>query len=271
MPVKGAKVINEDLIGSVYLKALRLFFESIADVTRFIMQFFREVFLPPYEFSEFLSISYKIGYKSLPLIIITGFIMGLVLTVQSRPTLVEFGAESWLPAMVAISIIREIGPVITALIFAGKVGSGIGAELASMKVTEQIDAMEVSGINPFKYLVVTRVVAGIIMLPALVIIGDAVSLYGAYIGCNLKSVVSFHFFFLQVFEKLTFSDIFPAFIKTFFFGFAVTIISCFKGYYANSGTEGVGEAANSSVVLGSLLIFIIDMIVVQITSLLNYT
>ncbi len=118
MPVKGAKVINEDFIGSTYFKALRLFFESIADVTRFIMQFFREVFLPPYEFSEFLSISYKIGYKSLPLVIITGFIMGLVLTVQSRPTLVEFGAESWLPAMVAISIIREIGPVITALIFA---------------------------------------------------------------------------------------------------------------------------------------------------------
>src|SRR5436189_5325914 len=122
--------------------------------TIFIARFFKEVIKPPYELKEFLRQCYTIGYKSMPLVAITGFIMGLVLTIQSRPTLAEFGAELWLPGMVALSIIREIGPVITALIFAGKVGSGIGAELASMKVTEQIDAMEVSGMNPFKYIVV---------------------------------------------------------------------------------------------------------------------
>src|ERR1035437_7153756 len=149
--------------GNSYIKNIKGFFEEVTQLTRFTFRFFKDVVKPPYEFNEFFKQSYLIGYKSFPLVAITGFIMGLVLTIQSRPTLVEFGAESWLPAMVAVSIIREIGPVITALICAGKVGSGIGAELASMKVTEQIDAMEVTGINPFKYIVVTRVVSATIM------------------------------------------------------------------------------------------------------------
>jgi phospholipid/cholesterol/gamma-HCH transport system permease protein len=248
---------------------IRTFFERVTELTRFTFHFFREAIRPPYEFNELIKQSYSIGYKSFPLVAITGFIMGLVLTIQSRPTLVEFGAESWLPAMVAVSIIREIGPVITALIFAGKVGSGIGAELASMKETEQIDAMEVSGINPFKYLVVTRIASATVMLPVLVIIADAISLYGAYVGVNLKGDVSFELFFLQVFGKLSFMDVFPSLIKTFFFGFFIALISCYKGYNANKGTVGVGEAANSAVILGSLSVFIIDMIAVQITSLFN--
>jgi len=244
------------------------FFNEIARLTLFAIRFFKELAIPPYEVKELLKQAYLLGYKSFPLIAVTGFIMGLVLTIQSRPTLAEFGAESWLPAMVAVSIIREIGPVITALIFTGKVGSGIGAELASMKVTEQIDAMEVSGANPFKYLIVTKILSATLMLPLLVIAADAISLYGAYIGVNLKGDVSFHLFFLQVFESLSFSDVFPAAIKTIFFGFAVGLIGCYKGYNANKGTVGVGAAANSAVVLGSLAIFIIDMIAVQITSLL---
>lgn len=248
---------------------LKRFFEEIARLTLFASRFFKEMVMPPYEFNELLKQSYLIGYKSLALVAITGFIMGLVLTIQSRPTLAEFGAESWLPAMVAVSIIREIGPVITALIFAGKVGSGIGAELASMKVTEQIDAMEVSGLNPFKYLVVTRVLSATLMLPVLVVASDAISLYGAYIGVNLRGDVSFHLFFLQVFEKLSFTDVFPAIIKTFFFGFFIGIISCYKGFNADKGTEGVGIAANSAVVLASLSVFILDMVAAQITSLLN--
>ncbi|MCE9539037.1 MAG: ABC transporter permease [Bacteroidetes bacterium] len=264
------KIKLEELIESSensYTKKLKNFFEEITSLTLFALRFFKEVVRPPYEFKEFVKQSYLIGYKSFPLVAITGLIMGLVLTIQSRPTLAQFGAESWLPAMVAVSIIREIGPVITALIFAGKVGSGIGAELASMKVTEQIDAMEVSGTNPFKYLVVTRVLSATFMLPVLVVAADAISLYGAYIGVNLEGDVSFHLFFLQVFEKLSFTDIFPAIIKTFFFGFMIALLSCYKGFNANKGTEGVGQAANSAVVLASLSIFIIDMIAVQITSL----
>jgi phospholipid/cholesterol/gamma-HCH transport system permease protein len=194
--------------------------------------------------------------------------MGLVFTIQSRPTLMDFGAESWLPAMVAVSIFREIGPVVTALIFAGKVGSGIGAELASMKVTEQIDAMEVSGNNPYKYIVVTRIVSATLMLPLLVIIADAVSLYGTYVGVNIEGDVSFHLFFLQIIEKLSFADIFPAIFKTFFFGFAIGLIACYKGLNASKGTEGVGTAANAAVVHGSIAVFVLDMVAVQLTSLL---
>ena len=249
------------------MEIAKKYFEEIGLLTRFTFRFFKEVIRPPYEFKELIKQCYRIGYKSCALISITGLIMGLVLTIQSRPTLAQFGAESWLPAMVAISIIREIGPVVTALIFAGKVGSGIGAELASMKVTEQIDAMEVSGINPYNYIVVTRILAATLMLPALVIFSDVISLYGGYIGVNLKGDVNMQLFFIKVFEKLSFSDIFPSIIKTIFFGFAIGLISCYIGYTSNKGTEGVGEAANIAVVFGSLSVFIIDMIAVQLTSL----
>ncbi len=261
--------INDWFSISAYLKTLKSFFDDVAELTLFTFRYLKEVVKPPYEFNELLKQSFIVGYRSLPLIAITAFIMGLVLTIQSRPTLAEFGAESWLPAMVAVSIVREIGPVITALIFAGKVGSSIGAELASMRVTEQIDAMEVSGINPFKFLVVTRILSTTIMLPVLVILGDAIALYGSFIGVNLEGHTSFQLFFYHVFQKLEFMDLIPAVIKTFFFGFAVGVIGCYKGYNSNKGTEGVGKAANASVVIGSLLIFILDMIAVQITSLFN--
>ena len=249
-------------------ESIHNFFLGITLLTKFTLRFLKEVLLPPYEFKESIKQSYIIGYKSLPLVGVTGFIMGLVLTIQSRPTLVTFGAESWLPGMVGVSIIREIGPVITALICAGKIGSSIGAELASMKVTEQIDAMEVSGTNPFKYIVITRILATTLMIPILVIFSDFISLYGAYCGANIEGDISFHLFFAQVANILDFSDVLPAFIKTFFFGFSIGLIGCYKGYNADKGTEGVGVAANSAVVIGSLLIFIVDMIAVQITSLL---
>ena len=152
------------------------FFEETGEIARFTGRLFSQWFKPSYEIAEFLRQCYIIGYKSLPLVMLTAFIMGLVLTLQIRPFLIDYGVESQLPAMVGIAIVREIGPVITALIFAGKIGSSIGAELGSMKVTEQIDAMEVSGTNPFKYLVVTRVLAATFTLPLLVMLGDAVSL-----------------------------------------------------------------------------------------------
>lgn len=169
---------------------LQGFFTETGNIWSFTMRFFREAFKPTYEFKELARQCFFIGYKSLGLVVITAFIMGLVITIQSRPTLVEFGAEAWLPKMVSVSLVREIAPVITALICAGKIGSGIGAELGSMKVTEQIDAMEVSGTNPFKYLVATRVMATTLMTPLLVILADAVSLYGGYLGTNIRGVVS---------------------------------------------------------------------------------
>jgi phospholipid/cholesterol/gamma-HCH transport system permease protein len=264
---RQAEIIPEDISAMISDSIFKRFFLEVSSLTTFTWRFFKEAFKPPYEFNELMKQSFLIGYKSLPLVGITAFIMGLVLTTQSRPTLAKFGAQSWLPAMVAVSIIREIGPAITALIFAGKVGSGIGAELASMNVTEQIDAMQVSGTNPFKFLVVTRVISATLMLPLLVVFADAVGLLGSFVGVNLIDKVSAHLFFSQVFQILQFADLLPAFIKTFFFGFAIGVIGSYKGYNSNKGTEGVGKAANSAVVFASLMVFIIDMIAVQITSL----
>lgn len=244
-------------------------FIEIGLITRFSGKFFQELFKPRFEFSEFLRQCFYIGNKSLPLVAITAFIMGLVITIQSRPTLVEFGAQAWLPKMVSVSLIREIAPVITALICAGKIGSGIGAELGSMKVTEQIDAMDVSGTNPYKFLVVTRVMATTLMIPLLAILADGVSLYGSYLGANIHGLVSWDLFWNQVFDTLIYGDVLPSIIKTFFFGFAIGIIGCYKGFNSSKGTEGVGQSANSAVVISSLLVFIIDLIAVQITDILN--
>lgn len=262
-----AEIIPETFSETISDSVFDKFFLEVSSLTMFTVRFFKEVFRPPYEFNELVKQSFLIGYRSLSLVGITGFIIGLVLTIQSRPTLAKFGAVSWLPAMVAVSIIREIGPAVSALIFAGKVGSGIGAELASMNVTEQIDAMQVSGTNPFKYLVVTRVVSATLMLPVLAVFADAVGLLGSFVGVNLKGDISAYLFCSQVFQSLQFNDLFPAVIKTFFFGFAIGLIGCYKGYNTNTGTEGVGKAANSAVVFASLMVFIIDMIAVQITDL----
>lgn len=250
---------------------LKNFLFETGSITTFSGRFFSQWFRPRYETAELLKQCYFIGYQSLALVGITAFIMGLVLTIQSRPTLVEFGAESMLPAMVSVSLVREIAPVITALICAGKIGSGIGAELGSMRVTEQIDAMEVSGTNPFKYLVVTRVFATMMMLPVLTSIGIAISLYGGYLGVNIKGVVSWQLYWKEVFDALAFGDVVPTLIKSVFFGLAIGLIGSYKGYTTSRGTEGVGQAANSAVVVSSLLVFIIDLIAVQITDLLRLT
>jgi phospholipid/cholesterol/gamma-HCH transport system permease protein len=254
-----------------FFKGSHNFLLETGSIARFTGRFFREGTKRKQEFEEFVRQCYWVGYKSLPLVGITAFIMGLVLTIQSRPTLVEFGAESLLPSMVAVSLIREISPVITALICAGKIGSGMGAELGSMRVTEQIDAMEVSGTNPFKYLVVTRVGATTIMLPILSSISNAISLYGSYLGVNIRGAVSWNLFWTQVFDSLSFGDVMPSLVKTFFFGFAIGLVGCYKGYFSKKGTEGVGRSANSAVVVASLLVFVLDLIAVQISDLLGLT
>lgn len=245
------------------------FLHESGSMALFVSRFLSELFQPRQEWRQFVRQCFVIGVQSFPLIGITGFIMGLVLTMQLRPSLMSYGVEAQLPVMVGLAIVREIGPVITALIFAGKISSGIGAELGSMKVTEQIDAMEVSGTNPFRYLVVTRVLATTVMLPILTVLSDAISLYGSYLGVNIKGHTSLTLFFFQVFQTLSFSDVLPAMIKTLFFGFAIGIIGCYKGYNSQKGTEGVGKSANAAVVISSLLIFIIDLITVQITDLLG--
>lgn len=207
----------------------------------------------------------ELGVKTLPIVSVTGIIIGLVLAMQSQPVLARFGAESVLPSMVALSVVRELGPVITALIFAGRVSSGIGAELGSMRVTEQIDAMEVSAINPFKYLVVTRVVACSFILPVLTIYVIFLAIIGGYIAVILFQEMTFDLYTNSVVDSIRFGDIIPGVGKTFFFGFIVGIVGSFKGYTADKGTEGVGKASTTSVVISSLLILIADMVLVKAT------
>ncbi len=250
-----------------FIANLKAFFDEIGRITLFALRFFREAAKPPLEWRELLRQCYVLGYQSLLLVGLTGFIMGLVFDLQTRPTMIEFGAEGYMPAMISISIVREIGPVITALICAGKIGSSIGAELGSMKVTEQIAAMEVSGTNPFKFLVVTRILAVTLMLPVLVIIADAIGLFGAFLVENMKGDVSFKLYFNKVFSNIVFGDLFPSTIKSFFFGFAIGLIGCYKGYNAEKGTAGVGAAANTAVVIASLLLFVLDLIAVLITDI----
>jgi phospholipid/cholesterol/gamma-HCH transport system permease protein len=245
-----------------------VFFSEAGNFFLFLFSTSRETFSRHFEFNEFLRQCYQIGNKTLPLISVTGLIMGLVLTIQSRPVLADFGAVSMLPGMVALSVIREMGPVITALICAGKIGSGMGAELGSMKVTEQIDAMEVSSTNPMRYLVVTRVLAATLMIPVLVLYADALGILGSWAGANIKGSVTFTLFISQAFRVVDFMDFLPAVIKTFFFGAAIGLIGTYKGYTAGKGTESVGKAANSAVVIASLLVIIIDLIAVQITDML---
>lgn len=243
---------------------------DVGDAVLFMKRSLVEIIMlvrPPYEWDEVLSQCYKIGNKSLGLVAITGFIMGLVLTLQSRPVLAEFGAESWLPSMVSISFIREIGPVVTALICAGKIGSGIGAEVGSMKVTEQIDAMEVSATNPFKFIVATRIFATSLMVPLLTLFSDAFGMLGSFIGVNLFSEVDIKLYMTLSFASLEFVDFIPALIKTLLFGYVIGIVGCYKGLNAGRGTESVGLAANSAVVTSSLLIFFVDLIVVQATNM----
>lgn len=245
---------------------IRDFLLEVGETARFAGRFFKEVFAPPYEFREFLVQCFNVGTRSIPLVGITAFIMGLVVALQSRPTLVQFGAGDWLPAMASVGIVREIGPVVTALMCAGKVGSNIGAELGSMRVTEQIDAMEVSGTNPFKFVAVTRILATTLMIPVLVVYADALSLLGSFLAANIKGQISLTLFFNQVWIKLVFLDVVPSLLKSFFFGFTIGLISCYQGYNSRKGTEGVGRSANASVVISSLLIFVIDLLAVQLTN-----
>ncbi|MBC3538421.1 MlaE family ABC transporter permease [Rufibacter sediminis] len=245
-------------------------FTELYNIAAFIGRFFKEVFLPPYEFKEIIRQCFEIGVKSLPLISLTGFIIGIVFMNQSRPSLAEFGATSWLPSLVSLAIVRALAPLVTALIGAGRIGSMIGAELGSMKVTEQIEAMEVSATNPFKFLVVSRVLATTFMIPALMMYTMLVALLGAFLNVNANEGTSFTTYFTQVFDAITFLDIFSSVIKSALFGFTIGVVGCYKGYHSSKGTEGVGKAANSSVVTAMFLVFIEELLSLQVITALRY-
>ena len=247
---------------------LKAFLIELGRLAEFTVELFKQFFRRPFDHKEMIKQAYYAGNKTFPLIAVTGFIMGLVLTLQSRPVLVDFGAESLLPSMISISIIREIGPVITALLCAGKISSGYGAEIGAMRVSEQIDAMEVSGTNPMSYLVASRVLAATIMVPILVLVADAIAMYGSLVAVNMHGSISFQLYFNDAYSPLEFEDLLPATVKSIIFGFIIGLIGCFKGYHSKNGTQAVGAAANSAVVAASLAIFVVDLLVVQLTELI---
>ena len=255
-----------------YLLSRRLdgFFRSINKAYQFIIKYFKQAFIPPFHFAEVINQCFEIGLRALPLITLTGFIIGIVFTKQSRPSLEDFGATSWLPSLIGIAILKAMGPLVTALICAGKVGSGIGAELGSMKVTEQIDAMEVSAINPFKYLVVTRVTATMIAVPILSFYCIVVGLLGSFFNVHAQETTSFQTFITNSFSSIHFIDFFTSVIKAIVFGFTIGIVGTYKGFYATQGTRGVGKAANQAVVVAMFLIFLEEMMIVQVANWIRY-
>jgi phospholipid/cholesterol/gamma-HCH transport system permease protein len=249
---------------SVISPGVDAFAIGMSDGASFLKRFFVEALWRPFHVREIIKQCYEVGYRSLPLITLTGFVTGIVFTKQSRPSLAAFGATSWLPGLITIALVRSLAPLVTALICAGKVGSNIGAELGSMKVTEQIEAMEVSAINPFKYLVVTRTIATTLMVPTLMLYCSFVGMAGSYLNVHGKEGTSLAKFLKAGFANISFLDVESSVTKSFVFGFTIGIISCYKGFNATSGTQGVGKAANASVVMSMFVIFIEEMLIVQI-------
>jgi phospholipid/cholesterol/gamma-HCH transport system permease protein len=241
--------------------------EWFGALSQFIGQMIVRAVKPPYEIRELLKQLDDIGTKSLPLVGAAGAAIGTVLAMQSRSTLARFGAESLLPTMISISVVRELGPVIAGLMVAGRIGAGLAAELGSMRVTEQIDAMEVSATDPFSYLIVPRVLACIIAMPVLTVYCDLLALAGGFLAAVMSMETSVRLYFDASMEILEFVDVVPSILKTTVFGFFIGVIGCFHGYSVRGGTAGVGKAATVAVVLSSLFVIVADVVMVRLTQI----
>jgi phospholipid/cholesterol/gamma-HCH transport system permease protein len=246
------------------LNPLNSLLEWFGELGMFIWQVMRSTFRRPFEGLELLRQLDEVGSKSLPMVALAGAAIGAVLALESRHSLVQFGAKSMLPAAVVFSIIHETGPVITGLVVCGRVGAGIGAELGSMKVTEQIDAIEVSGVNAYKLLAFTRIVACVLMLPLLTLAADFCGIITGWIANNAAEPIAFHKFIHAGFAGTGFSDFLAPTFRTMVFGLIIGVIACFQGMRSQGGTEGVGRSATSAVVLSSLFVMLADVILVKL-------
>jgi phospholipid/cholesterol/gamma-HCH transport system permease protein len=239
-------------------------FEWFGDLGIFFWQVMRAAFTPPFEFRELFRQLDEIGSKSLPLVALAGAATGVVLSLEARYSLTRFGAKSLLPAAIVFSVIHETGPIITGLVVSGRVGAGIGAELASMKVTEQIDAIEVSAVNPYRLLAATRILACILMLPLLTLAADFCGLLMGWVTQAMVEPVSLHQFVNAGFNGANFNDFLPPTFKTMVFGLIIGLIACFQGMRTQGGAAGVGRSATSSVVLSSLFVILADVVLVKL-------
>ena len=247
------------------LKALIVsFFEWFGELGQFCAKLIRAAIVPPYEFQELVRQCDWVGSKSLILVALAGAATGVVLSLETRDSLNRFGAKSLLPAVIVYSILKESGPVIVGLVVSGRVAAGIGAELGSMRVTEQIDAMEASAVDPHKFLVATRVLACILMLPLLTLIANFCGIFMGWVASTLADPISLRFFLENGFKSAQFNDFIPPTLKTAVFGLIIGLVACFQGMRSKGGTEGVGRAATSSVVLSSLFVIVADVLLVRL-------
>jgi phospholipid/cholesterol/gamma-HCH transport system permease protein len=247
-------------IGRAILSALAW----TGEVSLFGLRAVVEFALPPYEPREIVRHVYEIGWRSAPLIAISGLAIGVVLSMHTRASLERFGAEAMIPAGLAIALIRETGPLVTALLVAGRVGAGIGAELGAMKVTEQIDALEAVAVDSFKYLAVTRIAACIIAMPLLTTITDFCGIIGGWLAEFSVSGMSWRLYFSRAFSLIEFRDFIPATLKTAVFGLIIGTIASYLGFTTTQGTEGVGRASTRSVVFSSILIIVTNVVLVRL-------
>jgi|HubBroStandDraft_1064217.scaffolds.fasta_scaffold30216_2 phospholipid/cholesterol/gamma-HCH transport system permease protein len=244
------------------------FLEWFGDLGIFFWRVLRAAVTPPFEFRELFRQLDEVGSKSLPLVALAGAAIGVVLSMETRYSLTRFGAKSLLPAAIAFSVIHDIGPIITGLVASGRVGAGIGAELASMKVSEQVDAIEASAVNPYRLLASTRILACIIMLPLLTLAADFCALLMGWVAMTLVEPISLHQFVNSGFKGTGFNDFLPPTFKTAVFGLIIGLTACFQGMRTKGGAEGVGRAATSSVVLSSLFVILVDVVLVKVIIIL---
>jgi phospholipid/cholesterol/gamma-HCH transport system permease protein len=242
---------------------LKSVLDSIGRITLFGVKALRDVCVPPFELEYLLKQFYEVGVGSFLLILASGFALGVVMTLHTRSTLVQFGAEAEIPVFQSMAFFNEIGPLVAGLLMAGRVGAGIGAQLANMRATEQIDAIETLSVNSFKLLVVTRVIACTVMLPLLTIFMDAAGIVGGFVSEHVASNLSWTLYIERAFDGVALADFIPPTLKTAVFGYLIAVISCYFGYNTNEGSDGVRKAATNSVVISSLVIILADVILVK--------
>lgn len=240
------------------------FLAAVGDGALFALKAAREVFVPPFEFRETIRQIYELGLRSAPLIGVSGVAVGVVLSMHTRASLERFGAESMIPAGLAMALVRETGPLTAGLLLSGRIGAGIGAELGAMRVTEQIDALEASAVDAFRFLVVTRVIACVIALPILTTLMNFSGMVGGYIAETTSTGMSLGLYFTRAFSLIDMTDYVPATLKTMVFGFIIATTSSYLGFTTDSGTEGVGRASTRSVVLSSILIIVTNVLLVRL-------
>lgn len=239
-------------------KILIDFTNGLGRILLLLVDTLKHILLPPFEVRNTFKQMLEIGIRSLPVVIVTAIFTGMVFALQTYTGFKRFGAETLVGTVVALSMTRELGPVLTGLIVAGRAGAAIAAELGTMRVTEQIDALETLATNPVKYLIVPRFLSGLIMLPALTICADIIGIIGGFLVTTSLFETSSVVYWKRTWDFLEVSDIYNGLVKACFFGASIALISCYKGFYTTGGAEGVGKATTGAVVLSSMTILISD-------------